>query len=195
MKTKTTPMKFNPLFRAAALAVVCLLSLSPNSQAKDKGGKGNNGNGKGNGNQSEHGNGKGNGNQGEHGNPHRDHDQDAYHAHPMSKFQLNKGNGHAGQGYYYGPPNAPYYYQRPGVSYYPNHGAIPQQFQNQNAYRMNSDDHRVQQALARLGYYQGSLDGRMGPQSYNALNRYQQSQGMPVSNTITAILLRALGLQ
>jgi len=186
MKSKTTSMKFNPMLGAAALAVVCLLSLTPSSQAKDKGGKGNNGNGN---------NGNGKGNQGEHGNPHQGHDQDAYHAHPMSKFQLNKGNGHAGQGYYYGPPNVPYYYQRPGVSYYPNHGAVPQQFQNQNAYRMNSDDYRVQQALARLGYYRGSLDGRMGPQSYNALNRYQQSQGMPVSNTITAILLRALGLQ
>jgi len=66
---------------------------------------------------------------------------------------------------------------------------------NQNAYRMNSDDYRVQQALARLGYYQGNVDGQFGPQSYRALNRYQQSQGMPVSNTITAILLRALGLQ
>ena len=183
MKIKTSSLKFNPMLGAAALAVVCLLSLTPNSQAKDKGGKGNNG---------EHGDHKGN--NGEHGNPHHDHDQEAYHAHPISKFQLNKGNGHAGQGYYYGPPNAPYYHARPGVSYYPNHAAIPQQFQNQNAYRMNSDDYRVQQALARLGYYQGSLDGRMGPQSYNALNRYQQSQGMPVSNSITAILLRALGL-
>jgi peptidoglycan hydrolase-like protein with peptidoglycan-binding domain len=60
---------------------------------------------------------------------------------------------------------------------------------------MNSDDYRVQRALARLGYYQGNVDGQFGPQSYRALNRYQQSQGMPVSNTITAILLRALGLQ
>ncbi|MCX6847434.1 MAG: peptidoglycan-binding domain-containing protein, partial [Verrucomicrobia bacterium] len=130
-----------------------------------------------------------------HGNPHHDHDQQAYHAHPSTKFKLNKGNGHAGQGYYYGPPNMPYYYARPGVSYYPNQRAIPPQFRNQDAYRMNSDDYRAQQALARLGYYQGPVDGQFGPQSYRALNSYQRAQGMPVSNALTAVLLRALGLQ
>ncbi|MDB6006855.1 MAG: hypothetical protein JWR15_3842, partial [Prosthecobacter sp.] len=129
------------------------------------------------------------------GMPNHDHDQQVYHSHPTTKFKLNKGNGHAGPGYYYGPPNVPYYYARPGVNYYPNQNAIPQQFRNQDAYRMNSDDYRVQQALARLGYYRGNVDGQFGPQSYSALNRYQQSQGMPVSNTISAILLRALGLQ
>ena len=179
---KTTAINFNPKLGAAALVAFSLLSLAPASQAKDKGGKGNNGKG----NHGEH---------GEHGNPHRDHEQQVYHSHPETKFKLNKGNGHAGPGYYYGPPNVPYYYARPGVIYYANPGSIPQQYRNQNAYRMNSDDYRVQQALARLGYYHGNVDGQFGPQSYRALNRYQQSQGMPVSNTITAILLRALGLQ
>ena len=189
---KTTFTTFNPKLGAAALVAFGLLSLAPLSQAKDqKGGKGDNGKGQA----------KGHGDHGEkgreepHGNSHPDHDQQAYHAHPAAKFQLNKGNGHAGQGYYFGPPNAPYYHARPGVSYYPSHGAIPQQYRNQDAYRMNSDDYRVQQALSRLGYYQGTLDGRMGPQSLQAINNYQQSQGQPATGLITSLLLHSLGLQ
>ncbi|MBN8417821.1 MAG: peptidoglycan-binding protein [Verrucomicrobia bacterium] len=180
-------ISFN-LLRATPLLAFALLSLVPNnSLAKDsKGGKGHS-NAKGN-----HGD-KGRGES--HGNPHHDHDQQSYHAHSSSNFKLNKGNGHAGQGYYYGPPNAPYYHARPGVSYYPNHGAIPQKFRNQDAYRMNSDDFRVQQALARLGYYQGTVDGRMGPQSMRAINNYQQAQGQQTTGIISAILLRSLGLQ
>lgn len=188
---KTLSLNFTPMLGAAALATFCLLSLPPATQAKDKGGKGNNGKGQQN-SKGSHGD---KGREQFHGNPHHDHDQQAYHAHPSTKFKLNKGNGHAGPGYYYGPPNMPYYFARPGVSYYPNYGAIPQQFRNQDAYRMNSDDYRVQQALARLGYYQGPLDGQFGPQSYRALNSYQRAQGMPVSNGLTAVLLRALGLQ
>ena len=60
---------------------------------------------------------------------------------------------------------------------------------------MNSDDFRVQQALARLGYYQGTVDGRMGPQSMRAINNYQQAQGQQTTGIISAILLRSLGLQ
>jgi peptidoglycan hydrolase-like protein with peptidoglycan-binding domain len=52
----------------------------------------------------------------------------------------------------------------------------------------------VQQALARLGYYQGSVDGRFGPQSMRAMNNYQQSQGQQITGAITAALLRSLGL-
>jgi len=188
---KTTFVNFKPILGAAALAAFGLVSLAPATQAKDKGGKGNNGKGQSNG-KGNHGN---MGREQPHGNPHNDHDQQAYHAHPSTKFKLNKGNGHAGHGYYYGPPNMPYYYARPGVSYYPNYGTIPQQFRNQDAYRMNSDDYRVQQALARLGYYQGSLDGRMGPQSMRAISNYQQSRGQQATGLINALLLRALGLQ
>ena len=167
------------------MAALGLLTLAPTTHAKDKGG-----------------NGKGKGNSGEKGHKsvppgHQDraHDQSVYHAHPSSKFKLTKGNGHAGPGYYYGPPNMPYYYARPDVRYFANRGAVPREFYNQDAYRMNSDDIRVQQALARLGYYQGSIDGRFGPQSMRAMNNYQQSQGQQVTGAITAMLLRSLGLQ
>lgn len=191
MKTKIPSTHFHTMLGAAALAAFGLLSLAPATQAKDKDGRGNNGP---RGNERGNNGPRGNDKHGEHGNPHHDHDQQVYHGHPVAKFQLNKGNGYAGQGYYYGPPNAPYYYQRPGVSYYAKHGAIPRQYQNQNIYRMNSDDYRVQQALARLGYYRGPVDGQMGPQSFRAISSYQQSQGMRVTGAINALLLRALGL-
>lgn len=188
---KTSSTNHPSMIGVAALAALGLLALAPISQAKDqKGGKGNSGKGQQNG--------KGNqgakGHEESHGHDHKEHDQSAYHAYSSSKFKLYKGNGHAGQGYYYGPPNTPYYYARPGVRYFSNHGAIPREFYNQDAYRMNSDDARVQQALARLGYYQGSIDGRFGPQSMRAMNNYQQSQGQPLTGAITSILLRSLGL-
>jgi hypothetical protein len=193
MKTFFIPS--NPMLRAAALAVVSLLALAPISQAKDQKG----GNGKGKGNSGDKGN---SGNQGVKvpafgfpGNKFKDKAHPVYLTHPGSKFKLSKGNGYAGPGYYYGPPNSPYYYARPDVRYFATHGAIPRDFYNQDAYRMNSDDARVQQALARLGYYQGSIDGRFGPQSIRALNHYQQSQGQQITSAISAVLLRSLGLQ
>ena len=185
-------MNFNPMTGALALVTLAMLALAQISPAKDqKGGKGNSGkmeqNGKGNSG--------GKGHEESHGTAHKEHDQSAYHAHPSSKYKLHKGNGHAGQGYYYGPPKAPYYFAHPGVRFYPDYGAIPKEYYNQEAYRMNSDDARVQQALARLGYYQGSIDGKFGPQSMRAMHHYQQSQGQQVTSAITAILLRSLGLQ
>ena len=198
MKTASIPS--NSMLRAATLAVVSLLALAPISQAKDQKG----GNGKGKGNSGEKGHSGNQGNQGNkhekgsdfgfHGNKPKDQAHPVYLTHPGSKFKLSKGNGYAGPGYYYGPPNSPYYYQRPDVRYFANHGAIPRDFYNQDAYRMNSDDARVQQALARLGYYQGSVDGRFGSQSMRAMNNYQQSQGQQITGAITAALLRSLGL-
>lgn len=174
---KLTFPTHHPVRTAAVIAAVGLLTLTSNA----KNPKGGNAKGKGHDAQP-------------HGNQGKGHDQDAYHTHPNSTFKLSKGNGHAGPGYYYGPPNAPYYYARPDVRYFANHGAIPREFYNQDAYRMNSDDARVQQALSRLGYYHGSVDGRLGPQSMRAINSYQQSQGQRVTGSITSMLLRSLGL-
>ena len=200
---KTFSIPSPPLRRAATLAVVSLLALVPLSEAKDQ--KGGNGKGKGNsGDKGNSGNSASKGNQGNKGgngpsfgfpgNKFKDKAHPVYLTHPGSKFKLSKGDGYAGPGYYYGPPNSPYYYARSDVRYFANHGAIPRDFYNQDAYRMNSDDARVQQALARLGYYRGSIDGRFGPQSMRAMNSYQQSQGQQVTGAITAMLLRSLGL-
>jgi hypothetical protein len=53
---------------------------------------------------------------------------------------------------------------------------------------------QVQQALHRLGYYNGSVDGDFGPNTQNALQRYQISAGEPVTGTLTRGTLGRLGV-
>lgn len=53
---------------------------------------------------------------------------------------------------------------------------------------------QVQQALHRLGYYNGSVDGDFGPSTQNALQRYQISAGEPVTGTLTRGVLGRLGV-
>lgn len=119
---------------------------------------------------------------------HNDRDWQNYSSHPSSSFTLSLGNGYAGRGYYYGPPSAPYYYQRPEVRYYATREAAPREYYG------NSTDAAVQRALARRGYYQGSIDGDIGPQSRRAIARYQQDHGLRVTGSISSSLLRSLGL-
>jgi hypothetical protein len=53
---------------------------------------------------------------------------------------------------------------------------------------------QVQQALHRLGYYNGDVDGDFGPNTQNALQRYQMSAGEPVTGTLTRGVLGRLGV-
>jgi hypothetical protein len=53
---------------------------------------------------------------------------------------------------------------------------------------------QVQQTLHRLGYYNGSVDGDFGPNTQNALQRYQLSAGEPVTGTLTRGTLGRLGV-
>jgi Putative peptidoglycan binding domain len=52
----------------------------------------------------------------------------------------------------------------------------------------------VQQRLGRLGYYHGSVDGVIGPQTRNAIAAFQSRNGMAVDGTINRPLLSSLGL-
>ena len=52
----------------------------------------------------------------------------------------------------------------------------------------------VQQRLGRLGYYHGSVDGVIGPQTRNAIAAFQSRNGMTVDGTIDRPLLNSLGL-
>lgn len=52
----------------------------------------------------------------------------------------------------------------------------------------------VQEALADAGYYNGPLDGDIGPGTRNAIARYQYDRGLPVTGRIDETLLDALGL-
>lgn len=206
-------------FSSATLAAAIMLALTPASQAKDKGqGGGNKGNSnKGHGGESKgHGDDKGHGNEDKHQKAdhkqeqkfeqkfeqksdhkasHGDQDKLVYLAHPGSKFVLSPGNGYKGRGYYYGPPHSPYYYQRPDVQYFADRNQFPPGFAYQPNNQDLADDAAVQRALARLGYYQGPIDGRIGPQSQRAISQYQQASGMSITNSIVPALLQALGLQ
>lgn len=53
----------------------------------------------------------------------------------------------------------------------------------------------IQQALARLGYYDGAADGRIGPISQAAYARLQADRGLPADGFITREALDLLGLR
>jgi len=52
----------------------------------------------------------------------------------------------------------------------------------------------VQQQLAHAGYYQGEIDGRLGPQTRRSIVRYQTSHGLRATGYLTSDTLQALGL-
>jgi hypothetical protein len=52
----------------------------------------------------------------------------------------------------------------------------------------------VQSALAREGYYDGAIDGHLGPSTRNALRRYQRDHGLDATGGITSGLIDALRL-
>lgn len=53
---------------------------------------------------------------------------------------------------------------------------------------------QIQQALANAGYYDGEIDGKWGPESVSALQRFQTEQGITNEGKITALALIGLGL-
>ena len=52
----------------------------------------------------------------------------------------------------------------------------------------------VQNELARRGYYNGSIDGVMGPGSREAIRSFQRADNLPVTGLIDPSLLKALKL-
>jgi peptidoglycan hydrolase-like protein with peptidoglycan-binding domain len=50
----------------------------------------------------------------------------------------------------------------------------------------------VQAELARRGYYRGSVDGVLGPESRDAIRSFQARNGLPVTGRIDGDLVRAL---
>jgi Putative peptidoglycan binding domain len=53
----------------------------------------------------------------------------------------------------------------------------------------------VQSKLARLGYYNGAIDGVLGDQTEAALANYQQDRDLSVSGTVDAATLQSLGIR
>jgi len=52
----------------------------------------------------------------------------------------------------------------------------------------------LQDKLARAGYYQGQIDGVLGPETRHALVRYQSDKGLRVTGSLTTETQQSLGL-
>jgi hypothetical protein len=96
----------------------------------------------------------------------------------------------------------PWWWDYPGYPYYP----YPSQYYGDpyygetyygNPYYGNSDPRSsttkaLQAALARRGYYHGSVDGVWGPETRNAIRSFQAHQGLPVTGQVDGRLISAL---
>lgn len=52
----------------------------------------------------------------------------------------------------------------------------------------------VQVELQRKGYYDGAIDGQLGPQTQKAIAKYQSQNGLPANGQINEALLKSLGI-
>lgn len=194
MKTNQSPLHRYRGLRLAAVALMSALALPAAADAKPKEKK----------------KGKSHPSHSQTSARHSDHNDDhdhhhsrtAYFSHPHASFSLSFGNGYAGQGYYWGPPNAAYYYQRPEVRYYRSRDYVPRAYlRGYSGYGSPGYGYSgyggasVQRALARQGYYYGPIDGDIGPGSRRAIARYQADRGLRVTGSITPGLLDSLGLR
>jgi len=66
---------------------------------------------------------------------------------------------------------------------------------NQSEYDAGSQVSNVQSALAREGYYDGAIDGRLGPATQKALRRFQRDHGLPVTGGVTRGVIEGLQLR
>jgi peptidoglycan hydrolase-like protein with peptidoglycan-binding domain len=53
---------------------------------------------------------------------------------------------------------------------------------------------QVQRKLKKLGYFEGTVDGELGPRSRAAIRTYQEENGLEITGQIDRALLRSLGL-
>ena len=54
---------------------------------------------------------------------------------------------------------------------------------------------RVQERLARAGYYHGAIDGVAGPRTRSAIRAYERAHGLRVDGVISDQLLGTMGLR
>jgi His-Xaa-Ser repeat protein HxsA len=90
--------------------------------------------------------------------------------------------------YYYGNPYDYYNY-----SPYDNDDQSAYATSGQSA--ANATVSAVQSELAKLGYYNGSIDGSLGDQTEDALARYQEDNDLSVTGTVDAATLQSLGIR
>jgi hypothetical protein len=118
---------------------------------------------------------------------------------------------HSGSRYYYGSPG---YYYGAGLSYpyygyysswpYASYGYYPYSYyggySNASSYYQPGYGYdaatvaAVQRRLGELGYYHGTVDGAIGPQTRGAIAAFESRNGMNVDGMITTRLLDRIGL-
>lgn len=100
----------------------------------------------------------------------------------------NGGYPYGGYGYYNGYPYGAGSYSGGANPYYYNRGAYIDRGYNGSVVA------RVQQRLARAGFYRGAIDGVMGPRTRYAIRVYERSHGLPAGGVIDRRLLATMGL-
>jgi hypothetical protein len=127
----------------------------------------------------------------------RDRDGDGHYNKKTYKVDdCHRGYGYRSYGYYNYRPYygcRPYYYgPRVGVTIY----SRPAYYTTTQVYRgyavRDSLAADVQRALARRGYYRGSIDGDIGAGSRAAIRAYQRDHGLVATGRIDSALLRSL---
>lgn len=95
-------------------------------------------------------------------------------------------------GYPYGSYGSGYPYGY-GASYY---GSAYPSYYNRSVGRSYSGSTvtRVQERLARSGYYRGPIDGVMGPRTRYAIRVYERRHGLPADGIIDRRLLATMGI-
>jgi Putative peptidoglycan binding domain len=88
--------------------------------------------------------------------------------------------------------------------WYPDYGNVDYEYSDEDAYNDSAPAYRdqywqdlamkVQWALSRRGYYDGPIDGVIGPEGIRAIRAFQEAQGLPATGQIDPSVLRALKL-
>jgi hypothetical protein len=122
-------------------------------------------------------------------------------------YPYYSGSPYYGSSYYgYGSPYyGGYPYGSSGYGYYPYgygysgnyyHGSSYPYYSNRSTYRgyNGSVVARVQERLARAGYYAGRIDGVIGPRTRYAIRAYERRHGLPADGIIDRRLLATMGI-
>ena len=99
-----------------------------------------------------------------------------------------------GSGYYGGSSYGYSSYYPYGYNNYYSGSSYP--YYNRYSYQTRNDSVvlRVQERLARAGYYRGAIDGVIGPRTRYAILAYERNHGLPADGIIDNRLLRTMGL-
>jgi Putative peptidoglycan binding domain len=104
--------------------------------------------------------------------------------------------------YGYSPYGVGYSYYPYSYNYYPySYGSYPYSYgyYSRPIYRGQSASSnvvvRVQQRLARAGYYHGTIDGVAGPATRRAVRAYERAHGLRVDGVISNQLIGTMGLR